>query len=53
MTHSECNNAKGGDMPMLYLRRMAEDLHIVFEYLSKPRTKLNQRQRKILNGEGD
>jgi len=50
LTHSACNNKKGGDMPLTYLRRMAADLDAVCAFLEQHKAALNTRQKTILFG---
>jgi len=52
LTHSVCNNKKGGDMPLGYLKRIANDLHEIYRHLAYSKARLNQRQKDILNGGG-
>lgn len=50
LTHSACNNKKGGDMPLKYMRRMAADLDAVCAFLEQHKAELNPRQKTILFG---
>lgn len=50
LTHSSCNNKKGGDMPLKYMRRMAADLDAVCAFLEQHKAELNPRQKTILFG---